>query len=442
MTKLIVLREYQSLGYKDNGEANAWVSKRDWKEIRDYVQDNPTPEGRSVMEVGSQTIKAKNYVGVIQTRSGTTIEILPKVDLGGEQKSNASTREREIFLKMLRRWRDGPCRTLNNADIKAVKNFPLLEAFITMFLKDMHELTRRGLACAYTEIEENRHYLKGKLLMAQQLRHNLVHKERFYVRYEEFSANRPINRLLKSTLLLLERLSRTEANLSHIRQALLYFEDIPRAIDIDIDLIRARVDRTMPLYNRLFPWARLFLKHASPTTWKDSNPALTLLFPMEQIFEHYVAHVVQAASPGWKVGAQERRHYLVEKNQKNEKEFQLRPDIVARRACQTRIMDAKWKHLNRHKAHYGIHQADLYQLYAYGKKYQREAKDKATLSLYLLYPYNEAFSESLEFGYEAGLRLTAFPVNLALEEGLAEETHSGKTLRSLLADVSREALAA
>ena len=440
MKQTITLREYESLGHKDSGEVNCLVSKRDWKEIRDYVQDNPAPEGRWVMGVNSRTLKAKNYVGVIQTRSGTTIEILPKIDLGEKQNRDDPKTEREIFLKMLRRWKNGPCRNFNDADIKAIKNFPLLEAFITMFLKDMRELTRRGLACAYTEIEENRHYLKGKLLMAQQLRHNLVHKERFYVRFEEFSANRPINRLLKSTLLLLVRLSRTEANLSRIRQALLYFEDIPRSIDIDTDLIRARVDRTMPLYNRLFPWARLFLKRASPTTWKDNNPALALLFPMEAIFEDYVAHLVRmAAPPGWKVVTQDNCHHLIDKNQKGKTEFRLRPDIVARRGNEIRIMDAKWKRLDSNRKHNDISQADLYQLYAYGKKYSSEKNIPP--SLYLLYPYAENFTSQIEFEYEENLTLVAFPVNLALEEKIAPPAE-GKTLRSLFADIARQNKAA
>ena len=422
MQKPIILREYQTLGSEKLGDGDVEISHKEWKEIRGYVQDNPDPEGRWVMETRSRTIRAINYVGVIQTSRGTTIEILPKVDLdGGKDKK----REREIFLRMLRHWRDGPCRNFNNADVRALKNFPLLEAFIGMFLKDVHELTRRGLACAYNEIEENRHTLKGKLLIAKNLRHNLIHKERFYVQYQEFSANRPINRLLKSTLLLLQRLSRSETNRSHIRQARLYFEDIPASSNVDADLVRARVDRTMPLYNRLFPWARLFLKRASPTTWKDRNPALALLFPMERIFEDYVAHLIcmAAVDTGWKVKTQESSYHLIEKNPKNKPEFRLRPDIVTRRNTgerrEVRVMDTKWKRLSGDdKKHHDISQSDLYQMYAYGKKYHTE-KDAAP-ALYLLYPRNKNFKEQLEYKYETGLRLTIFPVDLREEQPLYE----------------------
>ncbi len=419
MRKPIILREYQTLGSEHWGKGDVLIPHAEWEELQNYVQTTLTTDGRPAMDVRARTIRAINYVGVIQTSRGTTIEILPKVDLDGSEKEE---REREIFLRMLRRWRDGPCRRFNDADVRALKNFPLLEAFIGMFLRDMRELTRRGLARAYNEVEENRHALKGKLLIAQNLRHNLVHKERFYVRYEEFSANRPINRLLKSTLLLLQRLSRSETNRSQIRQAQLYFEDIPESSNVDADLVRARVDRTMPLYDRLFPWVRLFLKRAAPTTWQDRSPALALLFPMERIFEDYVAHLVRMAADGagWKVSTQEQPCHLIEKNPKNKREFRLRPDIVARRGAEVRVMDTKWKRLDRNdqKNHYGIGQADLYQMYAYGKKYA--AREGAAPSLYLLYPRSENFTEPLKYEYEAGLSLTVFPVDLREEKPLHE----------------------
>ena len=414
MPRTITLREYESLGVH-GGEGDQKISERALKEIRAYVQDNEDPESNWVMRVTSRKVTARNYVGVIQTRDGTTIEILPKVRLGedkdaGEKQQKENTRK--IFLKMLRHYRDGPCCNLNDADIRAIKNFPILEAFIAMFLKDMRELTRRGLACAYGEVEENRHYLKGKLMMAQHLRHNLVHRERFYVRYEIFSPNRPVNRLLKSALQLLLRASRKEENRAQIRNALFYFEDIPPSTDIDTDLIRARVDRTMPLYNRLFPWARLFLKRAAPATWRDNNPALALLFPMQDIFEDYVAHMVARAAPNWIVKPQEKKHYLMEKNRRGKREFQLRPDIVARGGGGVWIMDTKWKRLDKNKLHAGISQADLYQLYAYGKKYQAEE----VAQLFLLYPENTEFKNSLSYSYESDLPLTAFPVKLSLND--------------------------
>jgi 5-methylcytosine-specific restriction enzyme subunit McrC len=39
------------------------------------------------------------------------------------------------------------------------------------------------------------------------LKLNLAHKERFYVGFDEYQVNRPENRLIKSTLLKLQRIS-------------------------------------------------------------------------------------------------------------------------------------------------------------------------------------------------------------------------------------------
>jgi 5-methylcytosine-specific restriction enzyme subunit McrC len=56
---------------------------------------------------------------------------------------------------------------------------------------------------------------------------------------------------------------------------------------------------------------------------------------------------------------------------------------------------------------YGIEQADLYQLYAYGKKYGAD-------DLFLVYPASETFREPLPvFSYDPGTRLHVVPFNLA-----------------------------
>ena len=437
MSDRITLREYESLYYSDDLQKGRRINKTDWQHIRNYVLANPAPNGSHLMEVKPHSLKAVNHVGMIQTKSGTTVEILPKVQLSdsSDDPQENFNRERHIFLCMLRRYRRGPSHELSDADIRAIKNFPLLEAFITVFLNDTLALAHRGLAHAYREVEGNQPFLKGKLLMAPHLRHNLIHKERFYVRYQEFSPNRPINRLLKSTLLLLQRISRSHANLSRITQAQIHFEDIPPSANIDADLAKARIDRTMPLYRRLFPLAQLFLKNVAPTTWQGDAPVISLLFPMEEIFEDYITHRLSRISSGWKITSQERRHHLMDSSPHNEKRFQLRPDIVARKSTAIKILDAKWKALSGQKLSDNINQADLYQMYSYAKKYQQ--KESPNVDLHLLYPQTEDFQSEQQYTYEQhpddptkNLKLTLHPIDLAKET--ASEKQGKTTLGNLL----------
>lgn len=431
-----VLREFETLDYDSQTPDRRRVSESDFEEIRNFVLSKPEKEP-FVLVPGYRKLTARNFVGVMQTRRGTTIEILPKIDLAfsndaekekrteEEERAEEAKRieeEKRIFLEMLRVWRDGPCRNMGDADIRMMKSFPLLEVFIRMFLADLLELTRRGLARSYSRVENNLHVLKGKLVFSRHMRHNLIHRERFYVQYEEFSANRPVNRLLKSTVLLLQRLSRSAKNQVLISQARFYFEDIPESKNIAVDLTRAKVDRTMPLYIRLFPWVKLFLENSALTTYQGQSLAFALLFPMERIFEDYVAHRLREEMDGWEINTQEQALCLIEQIPEGKCDFHIRPDIVARKHGQTLVMDTKWKRL---KENSRPHRSDLYQLYAYGKKY---AASQTSVTLYLLYPRNENFRERLSFRYENNLCLHVYPVRLDSESQFkGDQFHQCKT---------------
>jgi 5-methylcytosine-specific restriction enzyme subunit McrC len=68
------------------------------------------------------------------------------------------------------------------------------------------------------------------------------------------------------------------------------------------------------------------------------------------------------------------------------------------------IFDTKWKLIDHNKPekNYQINQSDLYQLYAYGKKYD-------SCSLLLIYPESETFNEPVYFNYENQMNLTCIP---------------------------------
>lgn len=67
----------------------------------------------------------------------------------------------------------------------------------------------------------------------------------------------------------------------------------------------------------------------------------------------------------------------------NYNKFALRPDIVLQRPDGAVIvLDTKWKSLiNNKNKNFGILQADMYQMYAYAKKYN-------TSQVWLIYPVN------------------------------------------------------
>lgn len=325
-------------------------------------------------------ISFKNYVGLIQVDSSFQIQVLPKISFGdGEDVNNEQTKR--IFLKMLRSMKDFPSKVFNDAALK-VDRMNLYEIFINMYLQEVRQLVKHGIRSSYVKQEDNLNYFKGKLLVGQHVRANMAHKERFFVEYEEFHPNRPENRLIKATLEKLQKLTTSAENSKEIRQLLTAFEMVETSTNYEKDFSKVTINRNTKDYELLMPWSRVFLQNKSFTTFSGTTTSKALLFPMESVYESYVAQQMKKVfSPaGWDVSSQDKGHYLfVEPSRK----FALRPDIVLKKDGRVIVMDTKWKSLiNSERKNYGISQADMYQMYAYSKKYNAP-------EIWLLYPVND-----------------------------------------------------
>ena len=82
------------------------------------------------------------------------------------------------------------------------------------------------------------------------------------------------------------------------------------------------------------------------------------------------------------------------------------------------IVDTKWKVLEASKSNFGISISDMYQLFAYGKKYSYNLSHPRLL---LLYPKTEKFQQCLEqYDYDK-LLLNVFPYDLTLRDKKAKQ---------------------
>lgn len=108
---------------------------------------------------------------------------------------------------------------------------------------------------------------------------------------------------------------------------------------------------------------------------------------METVFESYVAQELRrvCADTPWTISVQDREKWLFD--YPNHK-FRLKPDIFIRKDDGSQIiLDTKWKSLtDNERMNYGISQSDMYQMYAYSKKYTRTGGDSP--DVWLLYPVN------------------------------------------------------
>lgn len=343
--------------------------------------------GLSVRKNVGEVLTAKNYVGVIALNDGSVIEILPKIQ---GQHTDGDTKK--LLVNMLCTLRNSPFKAMQLTNVN-VDKLPLFEIFIRMFISEAYSVVKKGLKSGYEVVDDNLTVCKGKLNFNQQIKQNFAHKERFSLSYDEFNNNRPENKLIKSTIQYLFRCSKSSKNRADIKILLNVFENIDESVSIESDFAACTNDRNSRYYNTLLMWCRVFLKGKSFTSFAGSEIAYALLFPMEKLFESYVAvHLKKQLNPDdYSVSIQNTGKHLFE----TPKKFSLRPDIVV--TCKSDnavfVLDTKWKLLNNNSAvNYGIAQSDMYQMYAYQKKY-------SATNVTLLYPKTENVSDdrNIEF---------------------------------------------
>ena len=374
------------------------IGKKDFGDIENFIlknSDENAPFLRIASGVGGKFIQARNYVGVLQTKSGLTIEILPKI-----ADKNDAERSKAVFIKMLRTLKNFPFKSSNLASLKT-QNLPLLEIFISMFLCELEALVKNGIKSDYVAIEENLNFLKGKLNINEQIKKNSIHKERFYVGYSEFLNDIKINRIIKKTLKFLYKKSNSSKNQQKIRELLFIFDEVSECEDYKNFFAKLVITRQVKHYEQTLLWCKIFLLGNTFTPYKGDDLALALLFDMNALFESYVGNFIKKSFPCTILQHSEK--HLVE----NPKSFRLRPDIFLKDKF---IADTKWKIISSSN---DISQADLYQLYAYGKKHECS-------KLYLIYPKIEGVKqEFMKFGYDDKMLLEILYFDLEKDENNA-----------------------
>ena len=374
MKKEFILKEFEYLQYRDNTKDN-FIKKETFDSLEKFVLENEkTAQYLKITTKNGfgKVLQAQNYVGVIQTKDGTTIEILPKI-------KNATTeKSKDILIKMLKTLKNSPFKNLSVANLKSSK-IPLFEIFISMFLEELTVLVRNGIKSDYISKEENLKFLKGKLKISEQIKYNTIHKERFFVQYEEFISNRVENRLIKTTLQFLYNKSKLNKNQQRIREFLFVFDEIEISHNIKTDFSKIKLNRQMKDYEQVLLWCKTFLFENSFSPYKGNDLAFALLFDMNLLFESFVYSYLKKSSNFQDIKSQDRTHHLAYENGIGR--FRLKPDIVINGG--KIIADTKWKILSEDKAYNGVLQDDMYQLYAYGTKYDNCEK------IYLIYPFDE-----------------------------------------------------
>lgn len=378
-------------------------------------------------------LRLDSYVGVLESPCGQVIEVLPKI----HDTDDCATKSRELLCRLIAEAMELPTRQAENASL-ALKHNSLSEWVIAQFLIELDHLLKRGLRFDYLRVEEEQRYMRGQLNVVQQLRQAPGRQHHFQIRHDIFVPNRAENRLLMAALQLVCKATQDAENwrLAHeLRSQLL---ELPASSDVSADFKAWRDDRLMAHYQAIKPWLELILYQRMPLATIGDYRGISLLFPMERLFEVTVAKALQKAAVALTGSSKAIKTQLRAASlchHQHQPWFLLKPDLSAELDGQLWIMDTKWKRLdlNDSAAKFGLSQQDFYQMFAYGHKYQ-----SGSGAVVLIYPAWQGFPagmQPLHFSYSDDLSLYVLPYDL-------EDKNAAKNLISWLQQGKKQQITA
>jgi len=244
-----------------------------------------------------------------------------------------------------------------------------------------------------------------------QMRQPPGRQHHFQIRHDVFLPDRAENRLLKLALEQVAKSTQDATNWRLANELRSMLAEVPSSKQVSQDLRAWSRDRLMAHYQPIKPWCELILNQQMPIAVSGEWRGMSLLFPMEKLFECYVeGWLRQRLLHGADLTSQASEYHLC--GHDSGKMFCLKPDLLIDTPKQRWILDTKWKRIDAGKPekNYDLSQSDFYQLFAYGHKYRR---DEEVPRLVLIYPYWSGLQNALPvFDYGKGMQLWVLPFEL------------------------------
>jgi 5-methylcytosine-specific restriction enzyme subunit McrC len=300
-------------------------------------------------EPGHYILTAGSYVGTVQLPD-LSIALRPKIEV-----------QRLLFLVSYAldpsRWSDEVFDLPEDADV--------VEAIVPAFVSQVRRATTRGLLQGYTVKEEALPLLRGRLRFDDQLRRHYGQTPPAESRFDDFTEDIEMNRMLRAATRALGRPTLRQAQSRRDLRLLDRALDRAAAVEYDRRLVPVvSYSRLNEHYRPAVELARLILRDASFDLGHGDVTGTAFLFDMNDVFENFVLVALREAlglnERDFPQGTKGRPFYL--NTDDHDQRVRIRPDLSWWEGDRCVFVgDAKYKRLSIK----GYEHADLYQLLAY-----------------------------------------------------------------------------
>ena len=302
------------------------------------------------------------------------------------------TKDKSIFIKNIYYMLSYAFQTLNQGEYEniATEEFENIHnLFAAILAKGIGRQLKQGLYREYLNRKEALPVVRGKIDMPGTIQNRLARERKVTCEYDELSENNLFNQILKTTVLLLIRHARVDAEYKNeLKKEMLFFSNVDTLNPASIRWSSIRFQRNNNTYRMLISLCRLVLEGLLLTTESGEYKLASFLDEQRMnrlferfIFEYYAKEYsrVHVAAPQISWALDDGFGTLLPV---------MQSDIMLSKGDKVLIIDAKY-YTHTTQTQYNVHtlhSANLYQIFTYVKnEAAKPGNQQKTVSGMLLY---------------------------------------------------------
>lgn len=342
MDNVVTLFEYTSKRF-EIGDKDHYDEKNDKLILTNKTVEElrKLSEEKRVIELKWKEIKALNYVGVIKAGE-ITIEIFPKFLKRGDKVNEKGLKEiaAKNLLKMLEYTQRWKFKEIDYAGLEKVEH-SFFEILIYLFAKNLLSLLKVKQNYEYVRRREELRFVRGRIDFARYTNPARLHIIPC-IHYER-SMDNLINRTLKYTCYLLSRMAKSSENYRLLRRILEILDGVTLTPVTLQEIDRITFNRLNIDFKPFIDICRLILERSTLTLQASKIETFSLMIPMENLFEEFIAGVIREENLHRTVFGENAElliqrgiGYLAEKD--GRKLFKMIPDIIIKADNETKLI--------------------------------------------------------------------------------------------------------
>ncbi|MFT8363327.1 MAG: 5-methylcytosine-specific restriction endonuclease system specificity protein McrC [Sporolactobacillus sp.] len=291
-------------------------------------------------------------------------------------------KDKSIFIKNIYYMLSYAFTTLNQSNFEdvAIEKFENMQnLFAAILSKGIGQQLKQGLYREYLSKAENMSVMRGKIDISGTIKNEIARQQALSCEYDDLSENNLLNQIMKTTVMILLRLSRVDSEHKNaLKKEMLFFSNVDILEPSSIKWATIRFQRNNQTYRMLISICQLILQGMLQTTEQGEYKLASFVDEqrMCRLYEKFILEYYSKEFPALNVSASQISWALDDGIGTMLPIMQS--DMTLAIGNEVLIIDAKY-YFHTTQVHFDVHTLhsnNLYQIFTYVKNKEAEFGEK------------------------------------------------------------------